>query len=195
MLAPRKKLWSTPSCAIQIATQFANLTSNDILYDVGCGDGRVLIQMASETPCQTLIGIEIDAERAMEAKENIAQAMKSGQIPSDTSIKVVCQNALEVDYSDATVVFLYLIPRGLRLIKSVLLRGRCPTEETTNTLLPPLCVITYMAPFADEQYERKEICVVDHQKGAEWPIYLYTLGGEGKEATKKSNENGSSQGL
>ena len=110
---------------------------------------------------------------------------------------MVCQNALEVDYSDATVVFLYLIPRGLRLIKSVLLCGCCPTEEMTNTLLPPLCVSMYMTPFADDQYKWKEICVVDHQKRAEWPIYLHTLGGDGmgKEATNKCNENGSSQGL
>ena len=47
MLAPRKKLWSTPSTAIDIALQFANLDVNDVVYDVGCGDGRVLIQMAA----------------------------------------------------------------------------------------------------------------------------------------------------
>ena len=47
MLAPRKKLWSTPSTAIDIALQFANLDVNDVVYDVGCGNGRVLIQMVA----------------------------------------------------------------------------------------------------------------------------------------------------
>ena len=47
MLAPRKKLWSTPSTAIDIALQFANLDVNDVVYDVGCGDAGVLIQMAA----------------------------------------------------------------------------------------------------------------------------------------------------
>jgi len=43
MLAPRRKLWSTPEPAIDIALDFANLTVDDAVYDVGCGDGRVLI--------------------------------------------------------------------------------------------------------------------------------------------------------
>ena len=46
MLAPRKKLWSTPSSAVDIALDFADLGADDVVYDVGCGDGRVLIQMA-----------------------------------------------------------------------------------------------------------------------------------------------------
>lgn len=44
MLAPRRKLWSTPEPAIDIALDFANLTVDDAVYDVGCGDGRVLIR-------------------------------------------------------------------------------------------------------------------------------------------------------
>jgi len=46
MLAPQKKLWSTPSSAVDIALDFADLGADDVVYDVGCGDGRVLIQMA-----------------------------------------------------------------------------------------------------------------------------------------------------
>mmetsp|Transcript_6843 Transcript_6843/g.9820 ORF Transcript_6843/g.9820 Transcript_6843/m.9820 type:complete len:366 (-) Transcript_6843:33-1130(-) len=42
-----------------------------------------------------------------------------------------------------------------------------PTEE------PLLRVITYMAPFRDENYVQRARCKVDHQPGAEWPLYLY----------------------
>ena len=46
MLAPQKKLWSTPSSAVDIALDFAELGADDVVYNVECGDGRVLIQMA-----------------------------------------------------------------------------------------------------------------------------------------------------
>jgi len=234
MLAPRKKLWSTPSSAIDVALDFAHpLDYHDVVYDVGCGDGRVLIQMASrsvprsdsdddranycdndtdnnnstatsqQSPpthqhyCKQFIGIEISTERAEEARSNIRHAQESNQIPSHVSIEIICANALDtgsIDYSKATVIFLYLVPRGLRLIKPII----WPKEEEValldnhddSEMETPLSekrvqqksnnrcsrrVITYMSPFEDEEYVRKELCRVDHQVGAAWPVYLYHI--------------------
>ena len=197
MLAPRKKLWSTPSAAIDVAANLIQLTSSDTLYDVGCGDGRVIIHLASTTPCRRFVGIEIDEDRAKEAQTNVEQATLLGQIPEGVSIVIRRENALEVDYSEATAVFLYLVPRGLRLIKPILLQrpnarqnqesgnsgsnggNATTTTTTTNTddtiAADQLRVVTYMAGFADERYTKKELCTVDHQEGAAWPIYLYHL--------------------
>ena len=119
MLAPRKKLWSTPERAVTAALDFvAPFKEEDVVYDVGCGDGRVLIKFAmlEGTPAGTkFVGVEIDEDRASEARENVERSGLSDRIA------IICENALMVDYGDATVVFLYLIPRGLRLIKPVLL--------------------------------------------------------------------------
>lgn len=199
MLAPRKKLWSTPSAAIDVAANLIQLTSSDTLYDVGCGDGRVIIHLASTTPCHRFVGIEIDEDRAREAQTNVEQARLAGQIPEGVSIVIRRENALEVDYSEATAVFLYLVPRGLRLIKPVLLQrqnarqnqgsgtssgsngGSATTTITTTTstddtiAADQLRVVTYMAGFVDERYTKKELCTPDHQEGAAWPIYLYHL--------------------
>ena len=199
MLAPRKKLWSTPSAAIDVAANLIQLTSSDTLYDVGCGDGRVIIHLASTTPCHRFVGIEIDEDRAREAQTNVEQARLAGQIPEGVSIVIRRENALEVDYSEATAVFLYLVPRGLRLIKPVLLQrpnarqnqesgssgsnggsATATTSTTTDTTenriaTDQLRVVTYMAGFADERYTKKELCTPDHQEGAAWPIYLYHL--------------------
>lgn len=196
MLAPRKKLWSTPSTAIDVAANLIQLTSSDTLYDVGCGDGRVIIHLASTTPCRRFVGIEIDEDRAKEAQTNVEQATLLGQIPEGVSIVIRRENALEVDYSEATAVFLYLVPRGLRLIKPILLQRpnarqnresgssgsngvNATTTTTTNTddtiAADQLRVVTYMAGFSDERYTKKELCTVDHQEGAAWPIYLYHL--------------------
>lgn len=195
MLAPRKKLWSTPSAAIDVAANLIQLTSSDTLYDVGCGDGRVIIHLASTTSCRRFVGIEIDEDRAKEAQTNVEQATLLGQIPEGLSIVIRRENALEVDYSEATAVFLYLVPRGLRLIKPILLQrpnarqnqesgssesiggSAATTTTSTDDIIDAnqLRVVTYMAGFADERYTKKELCTVDHQEGAAWPIYLYHL--------------------
>ncbi|KAL3793064.1 hypothetical protein HJC23_003072 [Cyclotella cryptica] len=143
MLAPRKTLWSTPQSAIDTAIAFADLHANDVVYDVGCGDGRVLIQMASKSipvgsssdsavspcdlprnsqhhHCHRFVGIEISPERAEEARANVQRAKHDNRIGQHVSIEIKCANALEVDYNDATVIFLYLVPRGLRLIRPIL---------------------------------------------------------------------------
>lgn len=191
MLAPRKKLWSTPRAAIDVAANLIQLTSSDTLYDVGCGDGRVIIHLATTTPCSRFVGIEIDEDRAKEAQTNVEEAKLSGQIPDGVSIVIRKENALEVDYSEATAVFLYLVPRGLRLIKPILLQrpsarqnqenasngDNTTTATITNDTIAAdqLRVVTYMAGFAEERYIKKELCTVDHQEGAAWPIYLYHL--------------------
>jgi len=206
MLAPRKKLWSTPSSAIDIALEFAKLDSTDVVYDVGCGDGRVLIQMASLSCCKHFVGIEISQERADEASTNIQEAKESNAIPSDVTITIICANALDttiIDYSKATVIFLYLVPRGLRLIKDIVWPEESEeatttqqddtndTQQTVNTNSETSTqstttseditdtkqrrIITYMSPFKNTTYLRKEYCKVEHQEGAAWPIFLYSF--------------------
>ena len=120
MLAPRKKLWSTPKEAVDAALSLVGPLRNcDVVYDVGCGDGRVLIHFArtsrGSAPLAKFVGVEIDETRAEEARRNVAAAGLA------SAIKIVCKNALSVDYSEASVIFLYLIPRGLRMIKPVIL--------------------------------------------------------------------------
>jgi hypothetical protein len=141
--------------------------------------------------CKQFIGIEISPERAEEARSNIRHAQETNQIPSHVSIEIICANALDtdlIDYSRATVIFLYLVPRGLRLIKPIV----SPKEDapgandddqtvTQNDSIirqkSSKCrrIITYMSPFEDEEYVRKELCHVDHQVGAAWPVYLYHI--------------------
>ncbi|KAL9187268.1 hypothetical protein ACHAXT_001371 [Thalassiosira profunda] len=242
MLAPRKKLWSTPPSAVDAALAFAALDANDVVFDVGCGDARVLLQMAAlsvplptpltdergvasggassevdggcgdnqqhqsqgaSTPpqhrCHQFVGIEISPERAEEARGNTERARQEGRIPPHVSIEIICANALDteaIEYARATVIFLYLVPRGLRLIKDVVwpkaleneanengtneyttatANGIDSAEETTQSARGkrPRRIITYMAPFENTSHVRKELCTVEHQEGAAWPVYLY----------------------
>ncbi|KAL7471598.1 hypothetical protein ACHAXS_011905 [Conticribra weissflogii] len=71
--------------------------------------------------CRKFVGIEISPERALEAQTNVQNARRSKLVPEHVAIEIRCMNALEVNYAhDATVCFLYLVPRGLRLMKPLL---------------------------------------------------------------------------
>ncbi len=193
MLAPRKKLYSTPSTAADCAARLLDLRSGDKVLDIGCGDGRVLINLATKASTSNPLhkihfcGIEIESDRAQEAIENVKAANL------DSVVDIRCENALSSSaLDDATAVFLYLVPRGLGLIKRRILEivekrrdakrlsqrvddGDRGSKEPMNADHgePLLRVVTYMCPFEGEQYVRKETCKVNHQPGAEWPIYLF----------------------
>jgi tRNA G46 methylase TrmB len=49
MLAPRKKLWSTPMAIVDEAIKITGVTASDVVVDIGCGDGRFLIAAAKQT--------------------------------------------------------------------------------------------------------------------------------------------------
>jgi hypothetical protein len=183
MLAPRKTLWSTPDLVLAeaVSSWIGEFQANDVVCDIGCGDGRVLIQWASSSSSQqslpiTFVGLEIDECRAQEAHENVQQAYESGRIPRHVKVTVHCANAVQAThlYKDATVFFLYLIPRGLRLMYPIL-KQIVTQQHARDTKRQPLKVITYMTPLPNEIYVAKEECCVDHQPGAAWPLYLYHL--------------------
>jgi SAM-dependent methyltransferase len=170
MIAPRKTLWSTPNEVVTTLMEWIPLKPNDVILDVGCGDAKVLLQWAQHATCRIkLVGIEIDENRATEARNNVERAYQEGVIDKDkVTIVIHCGNALEATdlYQEATIIFLYLIPRGLRIIKPLLMQA-CSKS--------PLQVVTYMSPLPDETFVAKKSCNVDHQPGAAWPLYLYHL--------------------
>ena len=160
MLAPRHKLWSTPGEGVALACDMLELTSADTVYDVGCGDGRFLVEAARRGA--TCIGVEIDEARAGEARARVAEA-GLGDLA-----RVVVGNGLEVDLGAATCVFLYLVPRGLRLLAPRILEA---------ARRRPLRVVSYMAPVPGVgPPSRKATVTPAHQPSAAWPLYCYRLG-------------------
>mmetsp|Transcript_6851 Transcript_6851/g.9587 ORF Transcript_6851/g.9587 Transcript_6851/m.9587 type:complete len:246 (+) Transcript_6851:16-753(+) len=119
----------TPDSAIAIALSFLNLQENDILYDIGCGDGRFVISAAKDAPKKTkIIGIEADAKLATRAE----QAALS--IPN---VQILQADATCIDFTDATKIFLYLVPCGLSAIKSTLDKVRHSADVVSYTFTIP----------------------------------------------------------
>jgi SAM-dependent methyltransferase len=87
----------------------AKVGKDDILYDLGSGDGRIVITAAKKFGTRG-VGVDIDPDLIREAREN---ATKAGVADKVTFIQ---QDLFETDIRDATVVTLYLLPEiNLRL--------------------------------------------------------------------------------
>ncbi|MET0981291.1 MAG: class I SAM-dependent methyltransferase [Telluria sp.] len=93
----------TPQDVVDRMLQLAKVNKNDILFDLGCGDGRIVVT-AAKTHGARCTGIDIDPERIAEAKEN---AKKAG-VADKVTFRVA--NLFETDLTSASVVTLYLLP-------------------------------------------------------------------------------------
>jgi ribosomal protein L11 methylase PrmA len=111
--APRRKpdvvYVPTPEAVVAEMLKIANVTKDDILYDLGSGDGRIVIAAAKQFGTRG-VGIDIDPARIKEANEN---AKLAGVADRVTFLE---QDLFETDIHEATVVTLYLLPElNLRL--------------------------------------------------------------------------------
>ncbi len=88
---------------VQAMLKLAEVKSGDRLYDLGCGDGRIVIE-AAKTHGARGTGIDLDPERIAEAKENAKQAGVQDKV------NFLQADLLKTDFSDADVVSLYLLP-------------------------------------------------------------------------------------
>jgi ribosomal protein L11 methylase PrmA len=93
----------TPEAVVEAMLQVANVGKNDIVYDLGCGDGRIPVTAARKYGA-TGVGIDIDPQRIKEAKENVAKNNVGDKVT------IVQGDLFEQDLSKATVVTLYLLP-------------------------------------------------------------------------------------
>lgn len=81
----------------------AKVGSSDVLYDLGCGDGRIVITAAQRYGARG-VGIDLDPVRIAEARENARQAGVAERV------RFVVADLFKSDFSDATVVTLFLYP-------------------------------------------------------------------------------------
>lgn len=93
----------TPPNVIDALLGLADLSSKDVVYDLGCGDGRILITAAQRFGARG-VGIDIDRDRVQEATHNAQQA------GVDNMVHFYQQDLYESTFVDATVVILYLLP-------------------------------------------------------------------------------------
>ncbi|MEN6560486.1 MAG: class I SAM-dependent methyltransferase [Acidobacteriota bacterium] len=92
----------TPPEVVDEMLRLAGVKAGDVLYDLGCGDGRIVIEAARRYGVRA-VGIDIDPIRIRESNDNAAGAGLAAKV------RFIQQNLFEADFRDATVVTMYLL--------------------------------------------------------------------------------------
>lgn len=103
----------TPQPVVDRMLEMASVDANDVVYDLGSGDGRIVIRAAEEYGSRG-VGIEIDPKRVEEARRNAREAGVQDLVEFRQG------DLFEADISEATVVTLYLLPDVNRELRPML---------------------------------------------------------------------------
>jgi len=104
----------TPQGVVRGMLQLAKVNKNDLVIDLGCGDGRIVVMAASEFGAKA-IGYDLDPQRIEEASANAATAKVADRA------KFIKEDLFKAEIKDATVVTLYLLPSVNEKLKPRLL--------------------------------------------------------------------------
>ncbi len=117
---------TTPE-AVQAMLKLANVSKADVVYDLGCGDGRIVISAAHDFGARG-VGIDINPKRIEEAKENAHTAGVEDRVRFEEA------DLFEADIHEATVVTLFLLNSVNEKLRPKLLRDLKPgTRIVSNT--------------------------------------------------------------
>ncbi|MBH8552035.1 class I SAM-dependent methyltransferase [Nostocaceae cyanobacterium CENA357] len=109
----------TPEAVVDAMLEVAKVGKDDVLYDLGSGDGRI-VNTAAQKYGTRGVGIDINPERIQEANAN---AQKAGVTDR---VQFIQQDLFNTDFSEATVVTLYLLPDINLKLRPKLLRELKP---------------------------------------------------------------------
>ncbi len=146
---------ATPKDVVDMMLHLARVTKDDVVYDLGCGDGRIVVAAAKKYGSKAF-GFDIDPQRVKESLDNVKEN-GVGKL-----VKIEERDIFTLDLRPATVVTLYLLPGlNVRLIPQLeQLRPGCRivSHDFDMKGVKPDAVLTM---------ESKE-------DGAEHSIYLWT---------------------
>lgn len=146
----------TPHDVVDKMLQMAKITKDDVVYDPGCGDGRIVVAAAKRYGCRA-VGYELDPKLVAEARR-LAAKRKVEHL-----VKIKEQDIFTVDYSDATVIEMYLLP-GM-IVKLL------PQLEK---LKPGSRIVAHDYPIGGVEPE-DTLETTSSEDGVTHRLYLYTL--------------------
>jgi len=116
---------ATPPDVVDRMLTLAGVTNTDVVYDLGCGDGRIVIAAAQKFGARG-VGVDIDPVRVAEAQRNAVLA----KVEHLVTFRV--EDALATDVSGASVVTLYLLASQNVALKPALMRQLRPGARVVS---------------------------------------------------------------
>mmetsp|Transcript_15262 Transcript_15262/g.20143 ORF Transcript_15262/g.20143 Transcript_15262/m.20143 type:complete len:199 (+) Transcript_15262:44-640(+) len=133
---------------IDIALHFLEPSPGAIIYDLGCGDGRFLVEAARRFDIKG-IGIEYDQKYFSRAVENVKGAHL------DAKVQIIHGNILDQEFTHAKLIFLYLVPEGIRMIRDKLIW--CLRKNPSCRIVTYVFSIPDLIPVKSDVYKSTSI--------------------------------------
>jgi SAM-dependent methyltransferase len=149
----------TPQDVVDRMLALAKVTKSDVVYDLGCGDGRIVVTAAKQFGAKG-VGVDIDPQRIKESEANA----KAAGVQHLVSFKL--QDAMTVDVSPATVVTLYLLSASNVKLRPVL----------TKQLRPGVRIVSHAFTMGDWAPDKTDEFA--DQNGTMRTLYLWTTDGK-----------------
>lgn len=146
----------TPMEVVERMLELAEVDSETVLYDLGCGDGRIVIEAAKEYGARG-IGVDIDPVRI---EESVGNAKKEGV---EHLVEFILGDVMKMDFSRASVVTLYLLPESNDLLR--------PLFE--KQLKDGTYVVSHNYPISGWEDKELHHDTIVTENGEEHDIYLY----------------------
>jgi cyclopropane fatty-acyl-phospholipid synthase-like methyltransferase len=151
----------TPQNAVEKMLDMAKVTKDDVVFDLGCGDGRIVATAAKKFGAKG-VGVDLNPVRIKESKETVKK------FGVEKLVDIRYGNALRVkDLNRATVICLYMLPEFMEKLEPIV----------KTTLKPGSRIVAHDFPFphwkADQSVEFEGID--DSGNKRELKLYLYTV--------------------
>lgn len=147
----------TPEKVVKAMLELAKAKEDDIVYDMGCGDGRIVITAVKEFNAKKAVCVEINDERIKETNSNIEKNGVVGRV------SIVKGSFFEAPLSEASVLTMFLLPNVNEMLKPKLERE----------LKPGTRIVSH--EFEMREWIPKEVIKVE-DGNMNHTVYLYIIG-------------------
>ena len=146
----------TPQDVVDEMLAAAKVGKDDVVYDLGSGDGRIVIEAAKKYGCRA-VGLEIDRDLVKLSQQRVREAKL------EKLVTIKDADIFDADFSDATVIAVYLFPD---LLKRLL--------PKFAQLKPGTRIVSHQFEIPDQPPD-KTITVDSNETGAKHTVYLWTV--------------------
>lgn len=167
--AGKDVIWvPTPDEVVDRMLRMAQVGPNDLVYDLGAGDGKIAIAAAKKFGARS-VGIEYNPDMAKHAQGNAERAGVAGRA------RIVQGDIFATDFSQATVITMYLLPNLNMKLRPTILSMRPGTRVASHS-------------FTMEDWEADEVSSLDGRRAYFWVVPANVNGGWALETGAEKNE-------
>jgi len=127
----------TNMSVVEAMLKLAAVKEGETVYDLGCGDGRIVITAVGQFKAKKGLGVDFNPERLKDCEVAVKKAIEDKKLTSDQSKTLTFKQGdvlkmTEEDFKDVDVVTLYLLPEVNKRLKPILQKGLKPGSRVVS---------------------------------------------------------------